>query len=86
MVSKTQPDGHLRKYVPLVSVMQRRCDRCHAYDCATTMSMFNTDTICMDCACKERSHPRFAAACSAEAAAINRGDFNFPGIGKPADL
>jgi hypothetical protein len=50
------------------------------------MSKFNTDIICMDCKDKEREHPQFKRAVDAELAACMRGDYNFPGIGKPADL
>jgi len=50
------------------------------------MSKFNTETICMDCEAKERAHPRYAEADRAESEAVRRGDYNFPGIGKPEDL
>lgn len=62
------------------------CDRCHKQTCASTGSYFNTDTICLDCAEKERAHPEFERARRIESEAVRRGDFNFPGIGKPADL
>lgn len=62
------------------------CVRCGATNCATTMSKFNTDIICMSCKDKERKHPKYAEADAAELAAVKAGDYNFPGIGKPADL
>ena len=64
------------------------CDRCGASLKlrAHTMSKFNTETICMDCEAKERAHPRYAEADRAESEAVRRGDYNFPGIGKPVDL
>jgi hypothetical protein len=63
-----------------------KCDRCGKEDCATTMSMFNTDTLCMDCKAKERKHPGYEKARKAESNALLKGDYNFPGIGKPVDL
>lgn len=62
------------------------CDRCHQPALATIMSRFNTDTICLPCEKKERAHPDYQKAADAELAAVRRGDYNFPGIGKPADL
>jgi hypothetical protein len=48
--------------------------------------MFNTDMICLACGDKEKSHPDYEKARQVEAQAIQRGDYNFPGIGKPSDL
>jgi predicted sulfurtransferase len=64
------------------------CDRCRQPfgNEARTMSRFNTDTICMPCKDKERAHPDYKRAEEAELAAVRSGDYNFPGIGKPADL
>jgi hypothetical protein len=62
------------------------CQRCYARTLATTMSTFNTQIICLDCERKERAHPAYGEAVKAEAAAVKRGDRNFPGIGKPRDL
>ena len=62
------------------------CDRCHRNTGVTIMSIFNTQNICLDCQAKEKEHPQYAAAKDAERAAVLRGDTNFPGIGKPADL
>ena len=59
----------------------KTCDRCYRETNITTMSMFNTDTLCMDCKAKEKTHPRYRAAVEADNAAIKRGNFNFPGIG-----
>ena len=69
--------------------MKQVCDRCHASlrgGKAYTMSIFNTETICMGCCEKERAHPKFKAAREADDAAIRAGNFNFAGIGKPEDL
>lgn len=66
--------------------MGPQCDRCHKAAVATTMSMFNRDTICMPCKRRETEHPKYAEARNAEAEAVRRGDYNFPGIGKPSDL
>lgn len=63
-----------------------RCQRCSKETAAHTMSMFNTETICLDCSAKEGRHPQYQAAVDAEAAAVRSGNLNFRGIGKPADL
>ena len=66
----------------------KNCQRCGANlsETASTMSFFNTDAICMNCAVKERAHPDYDRARQIELDAVRRGDFNFPGIGKPSDL
>ena len=46
-----------------------------------TMSMFNTQTICMECKERERRSPRYKEALEAERAAVKAGNRNFPGIG-----
>lgn len=66
--------------------MSEICDRCGSSTIAYTISYFNTDTICPGCAERERAHPDYERACQAEAEACRAGNYNFPGIGKPADL
>jgi len=63
-----------------------KCDRCSKDAICSTMSRFNTDEICMECERKERAHPEYPEAEKAELEAMSDGDWNFPGIGKPADL
>ncbi len=63
-----------------------RCDRCGGDATISTMSRFNTDTICMECERKEKAHPLYAEAARVELEAVKRGDYNFHGIGKPEDL
>jgi len=59
-----------------------RCQRCFKdTGGCTTMSMFNTQMICMDCAEAEQNDPRYNEAREADVAACRRGDFNFQGIG-----
>ena len=62
------------------------CARCHKETRSHITSMFNDDVICLDCKEKEKAHPRYAEAVNAEFDACRRGDYNFPGIGKPGDL
>jgi hypothetical protein len=62
------------------------CDRCNKPLVAWTMSYFNRDVICMPCRDKERRHRDYTKAVERESEAVARGDYNFPGIGKPADL
>lgn len=62
------------------------CDRCGQPAIGTICSTFNTEQICMACKSQETRHPEYEAACRAEHEAVEHGEFNFPGIGKPADL
>ena len=63
-----------------------RCDRCHKETKMSTMSRFNTDTICPTCEDREKKHPKYQEARDTEMRAVQQGNYNFPGIGKPADL
>ncbi len=63
-----------------------RCHRCGTKTTVHTMSRFNTDLLCDDCNTKERSHPQYRQACEAEERAVRGGNYNFSGVGKPADL
>ena len=61
---------------------QKTCDRCGGtLEGGRTMSMFNTDCICMKCAKKERSRSDYGKARDAEMDAVRNGDRNFRGIG-----
>lgn len=62
------------------------CDRCHTDARVTTMSMFNMDTLCMECKEKETHHPKYKEAVEAERQACLQGNLNYPGIGKPENL
>ena len=61
---------------------QKFCDRCGApLASGRTMSMYNTDCICMKCANDERKREDYRKACDAEREAVKNGDRNFGGIG-----
>ena len=61
---------------------QTHCDRCGgSLEGGRTMSMFNTDCICMKCAKEERSRSDYGKARDAEMDAVRHGDRNFRGIG-----
>lgn len=61
---------------------QTTCDRCGgSLAGGRTMSMFNTETICMACADAERKRADYKAAQEAERAAVKGGDWNFKGVG-----
>ena len=63
------------------------CPRCGGSMQTYTCSWFTTESICTTCQQEEKSAPNFEAARAAEADAIRRGDFNFPGIGlAPEDV
>ena len=62
------------------------CERCGKATLAHIMSMFNTEDVCLECAEKERAHPKYEEARRIEAEHVRQGDYNFPGIGLPEDL
>ena len=57
------------------------CERCNKVTNVTITSMFNTQTICMECKEAEKLDPRYDEAVKADEAAIRAGNFNFKGIG-----
>lgn len=58
------------------------CDRCHKpLTDGRTMSMFNTDVLCMKCAEEETKRKDYAHARDVEAAHVRAGDMNFKGVG-----
>lgn len=62
------------------------CDRCGAESLVSTGSYFNTEIICPACDEAEQAHPDYARAREVELAAVRAGNFNYPGIGLPAEL
>ena len=67
---------------------QTTCDRCGCslINKGRTMSMYNTDCICMDCKDKERKRSDYSKAVEADNAEIRKGNYNFEGIGfKPEE-
>lgn len=58
-----------------------KCERCGNDSKQHTMSMFNTQTICMECKVKERKHPKYEEACTRELEEVKKGNYNFEGIG-----
>ena len=57
------------------------CQRCYKQTDVNTMSIFDVSLICMECADKEKDHPKYQSAKKAELEAVVRGDLNFAGIG-----
>ena len=59
-----------------------KCDRCHGdFNGCRTMSMFNTQVICMACKEKEQQRADYRKAVEADHAEIRKGNYNFQGIG-----
>jgi hypothetical protein len=54
-----------------------KCDRCGKETNWFTVSMFNTDNICMECKAKEKKHPNYRKAVEADMAEIRKGNYNF---------
>lgn len=63
-----------------------KCQRCKKETNITTMSIFNTDIICISCKSVEETHPDYNSAKEAELKEVKKGNFNFKGIGKPNNL
>lgn len=66
--------------------MKSYCDRCFKKTTVTIMSIFNTDIICNKCKEIEKQHPEYEKASKAELEEVKRGNYNYPGVGKPKDL
>jgi len=59
-----------------------KCDRCRGdFNGCRTMSMFNTQVICMTCKEKEQQRADYRKAVEADHAEIRKGNYNFQGIG-----
>ena len=60
---------------------QTKCDRCGGnLEKGRTMSIFNTECICMECKEKERKDPQYKEAVQKEREELLRGNTNYPGI------
>lgn len=58
------------------------CDRCgESLAGGRTMSMYNTDCICMKCKDTETKRSDYKKAVEADRAEIAKGNYNFKGIG-----
>jgi len=63
-----------------------KCERCQ-HPCVKTFgSTFNAEQICEACRYDEERHPLFREARRREVEALNRGYFDFEGIGLPTEL
>ena len=62
---------------------QTYCDRCHKeLKDGRTMSMFNEDCICMECARAEIKEEGYKQARDADHEEIRKGNYNYKGIGR----
>lgn len=69
-----------------VTARKRRCDRCRQETDIVTRSFFNRAQICPRCDALERAHPLFQEARRVEEEARLHGNYEFRGVGVPADL
>lgn len=81
--------GRLKKYERFLKSLNKLeskqfigggCERCGLKTNSTTMSIFNTETICMDCKKCEREDPEYDAASRAESKEVQRGNYNYEGV------
>ncbi len=57
------------------------CDRCHgSLEGGRTMSMYNTDCICIKCKEEETKRPDYKKAVNADHEEIKKGNYNYSGI------
>lgn len=63
---------------------KKTCDRCDKELKSRIMSMFNVDALCLECHTLETHMEGFEEALLAEHEAMQRGDYNFPGVGLPS--
>jgi len=71
---------HLKAYESF-DMYREKCDRCGgSTNNSTTMSIFNTDVICVSCKDEERKDPEYKAASLAEEEAYRNGVKNYPGV------
>lgn len=60
---------------------QEKCDRCGgSLKGGRTMSMYNTDCICMKCKEKEMKQSDYEKAVEADHEEISKGNYNYKGI------
>ena len=58
-----------------------KCQRCSSETNTHTMSVFDVALICMECAERERLHPKYSWARKVEEEEVKKGNFNFTGVG-----
>ena len=63
-----------------------KCERCGHEAAEIFGSSFNGERICHVCRYEEKSHPLFEEARRREMEELNRGNFDFEGIGLPPEL
>jgi len=56
------------------------CERCHKETDSSTMSWFNTQTICMDCSDAEKENPNYKLAKDIELEQVQAGNLNYKGL------
>ena len=60
---------------------QSTCDRCcGSLDGGRTMSMLNTQCICIACSTKEKLDPEYKKAADAEREQVKNGNYNYKGL------
>ena len=69
-------------------MMAKNCARCGVSleQEAWSMSYFNTDHCCLPCLEEEQKHSLYQTAKKIESQEVAKGNYNFEGIGLPADF
>ncbi len=85
VVNKSIHYNEVQQIVGYSAIWTGYCQRCGDRSKANTPSVFNCQTLCLDCAGKERAHPDFKEARNQMEGAEKRGDRTFLGIGWHGD-
>lgn len=59
---------------------KENCERCGKELCAKTMSLLNTDAICLECAEEEKGHPFYEQAKEKDFEEYQKGNYYYDGL------
>ena len=62
------------------------CQRCGESAQIGSVSYFNTQFCCMPCLDTEQAHIQYGEARAAELLEVSKQNYNYPGLGLPADI
>lgn len=84
LIKKNKKPGMIRRFMKKFEAFSMKvdvCPRCgESTNNQTTMSVFNTDVICLPCKDREKDDPDYQLAVDTEAEEVRKGNYNYPGI------